>query len=129
MESSISQVISQPAGQGSHAQTIQRTQPSLPSDSASTSKKNLVFKPVPILAVEPEQRAKQIQEAVEKLNEQMKSLRRDLGFSYDDRLNREIVTVRKEGSGEVVRQLPPEVVLRVAHSIEDLKGLLYDDIF
>ena len=59
----------------------------------------------------------------------MKSLRRDLGFSYDDRLNREIVTVRKEGSGEVVRQLPPEVVLRVAHSIEDLKGLLYDDIF
>jgi uncharacterized FlaG/YvyC family protein len=29
----------------------------------------------------------------------------------------------------VVRQLPPEVILRVAHSIEDLKGLLYDDIF
>jgi flagellar protein FlaG len=82
-----------------------------------------------VLSIDPVKLSKQIQEAVAKLNEQMKTMQRDLGFSYDERLNREIVTVRKQSTGEVVRQLPPEVVIRVAHSIEDLKGLLYDDVF
>ena len=88
-----------------------------------------VSKPLPVLSIDPVKLSEQIQEAVARLNEQMKTMQRDLGFSYDERLNREIVTVRKQSTGEVVRQLPPEVVLRVAHSIEDLKGLLYDDIF
>jgi flagellar protein FlaG len=88
-----------------------------------------VSKPLPMLSIDPVELSEQIQEAVAKLNEQMKTMQRDLGFSYDERLHREIVTVRKQSTGEVVRQLPPEVVLRVAHSIEDLKGLLYDDIF
>jgi uncharacterized FlaG/YvyC family protein len=29
-------------------------------------------------------------------------------------------------SGEVIRQLPSEEVVRVAHNIEKLKGLLFD---
>jgi len=29
-------------------------------------------------------------------------------------------------SGEVIRQIPTEVVVRVAHNIEKLKGLLFD---
>ena len=81
------------------------------------------------MAIDPVRLAKQVQEAVARLNDQMKSMQRDLGFSYDDRINRDIVTVRKQTTGEVVRQLPPEVVIRIAHSIEDLKGVLYDDIF
>lgn len=84
---------------------------------------------IPVLPMDPAKLAQLVQDAVARLNEQMKSMQRDLGFSYDDRLNRDIVTVRKQSTGEMVRQLPPEVVLRVAHSIEDLKGVLYDDIF
>jgi uncharacterized FlaG/YvyC family protein len=29
-------------------------------------------------------------------------------------------------TGEVVRQIPNEVVLRIAHSIEEFKGVLHD---
>jgi len=36
--------------------------------------------------------------------------------------------VNKE-TGEVVRQIPNEVVIRVANSIEDLKGVLFDAEF
>jgi len=34
------------------------------------------------------------------------------------------VTVTSLSTGEVIRQIPNEVVVRVAHSIEKIKGLL-----
>jgi uncharacterized FlaG/YvyC family protein len=34
------------------------------------------------------------------------------------------VIVRKEDTGEVIRQIPNPEVLKVAHSIDALKGLL-----
>jgi flagellar protein FlaG len=50
-----------------------------------------------------------------------------LNFTIDEKLNRQIITVSNKETGEVVRQIPTEVVLRVAHSIEDIKGLLLDE--
>jgi len=29
-------------------------------------------------------------------------------------------------TGELVRQIPSDAVIKVAHTLEDLKGLLYD---
>ena len=37
-----------------------------------------------------------------------------------------MVTVSNEDTGEVIRQVPAEAVLRVAHNIEKLKGLIFD---
>jgi uncharacterized FlaG/YvyC family protein len=34
--------------------------------------------------------------------------------------------VKNQQSGEVIRQIPSEVVIKVAHSIEDLKGMLHN---
>jgi uncharacterized FlaG/YvyC family protein len=34
------------------------------------------------------------------------------------------VTVRNSQTGEVVRQIPNEVVIKVAQSIDDFKGLM-----
>ena len=124
MDSSITQVS---GSQGAGAVRVVTSPPEKAEAKLAETKPD-VSKPLPMLSIDPVKLSEQIQEAVAKLNEQMKTMQRDLGFSYDERLNREIVTVR-ESTGEVVRQLPPEVVLRVAHSIEDLKGLLYDDIF
>jgi flagellar protein FlaG len=50
-----------------------------------------------------------------------------LNFSIDEKLGRPVVTVRNESTGEVVRQIPNEVVVRVAHSIDELKGLLLNE--
>jgi uncharacterized FlaG/YvyC family protein len=35
-----------------------------------------------------------------------------------------VVIVRNTETGEVVRHIPTEVVVRLAHSIDDMKGLL-----
>ena len=74
---------------------------------------------------DPQEARRTLQETSEKLNQQMAKNGRDLSFSVDDVANKVVLTV-KNREGEVVRQIPNEVVLRVAHSLEDMKGLLQD---
>lgn len=75
-----------------------------------------------------EQMRKEIQEAVERLNEQMRKEGRNLAFSVDKKVDQTVITVKNSHTGEVVRQIPDESLLHVAHSIEDMKGLLYDKV-
>jgi flagellar protein FlaG len=66
-----------------------------------------------------------LQEAVNMLNKQMASTKRGLGFQVDEAVGGPVVTVRSADSGEVVRQIPNETVVRIAHNIEKFKGLLF----
>ncbi len=67
-----------------------------------------------------------MQEAVTILNQQLTSSKRGLGFHMDEAEGGPVVTVRSADTGEVVRQIPNEVVVRVAHSIEKMKGLMFN---
>lgn len=69
----------------------------------------------------------ELDKALETLNENASVAKRSLGFSYDDSLNRAIVRVTNLESGEVIRQIPHEVVIRVAKSIESFKGSMIDE--
>jgi flagellar protein FlaG len=80
-------------------------------------------KPVEIQFDEVQAR-RNLEDAVRGLNEQMAATKTGLGFSVDKALGRPVVTVRNTETGEVVRQIPTEVVVRLAHSIDDMKGLL-----
>jgi flagellar protein FlaG len=60
------------------------------------------------------------------LNDQMASTKRGLGFSYNEAVNSAVVTVHNTETGEVVRQIPNEVVIRVAQGIENFKGMLHN---
>lgn len=83
--------------------------------------------PTPVAPkIDPQQLRQQIQEAVKQLNQQMQRTNTALGFSYDEAVSRSVVTVRNSESGEVVRKIPTDAVLNVAHSIESLKGVLYN---
>lgn len=85
------------------------------------------MKPSAITAPDPVEMQRQVEEAVQWLNQQVEKLGRSIGFSVDSVAGRNVVTVRDKASGEVVRQFPDEAILRVAHSIETLKGVLYND--
>ncbi len=81
--------------------------------------------PKPVELQFDEAKARQnLQDAVKALNEQMAATKTGLGFSVDKSLNTPVVTVRNSATGEVVRQIPTETVVRVAHSIDDMKGIL-----
>ncbi len=79
------------------------------------------------LGFRSEEMRKNLQEAVNRLNEQMQRNGRDLSFSLDEKIDRTIITVKNLQTGEVVRQIPTEEVVRLAHSIEDMKGLLFNE--
>ncbi len=76
--------------------------------------------------IDTEKMRANLQEAIGRINEMMRDGGRGLNFSMDETLGRPVVLVRNLESGEVIRQIPNEVVVKVAHSIEDLKGMLHN---
>ena len=61
------------------------------------------------------------------LNAEMEIRSKNLKFSVDEVTNRMLVIVSDKESGKVIKQIPSEAVIKAAHSLEALKGLLYDD--
>lgn len=79
------------------------------------------------LQFDPKQMQQNLQEAIERLNEQMKTNGRQLNFSIDKAIDRTVIQVKNAETGEVIRQIPDETLLRVAHNIEKVKGMLLDE--
>ena len=69
---------------------------------------------------------KELEQALTEVNERMQRNGRSLAFSLDEKADRTVIRVTNSSTGEVVRQIPDETVLRIAHSMEALKGMLYD---
>ena len=63
----------------------------------------------------------------ESLNSEMEMRKKDLQFSVDEITNRFLVTVLDKDSGKIVKQIPSDAILKVAHNLEALKGILFDD--
>jgi flagellar protein FlaG len=69
---------------------------------------------------------RRLDEAIERLNEQMKQNQTKLGFVVDSATDRLIVKVMNKETGEVVRQIPGEAVIKIAQSIQSMKGMFFD---
>ncbi len=97
---------------------------------APSANADIVLSPpkAPKLQLDFKELEKNLKEAIQMLNEQMKSSGRNLNFSIDQEVNRTIIRVKNSSTGELVRQIPDETVLRIAHSIEKVKGMLLDEL-
>jgi flagellar protein FlaG len=83
--------------------------------------------PKPIdIKVDPQALKEKLMESIQKLNQTMRDGGRNLNFHVDEAVGGPVVTVKNADTGEVVRQLPNEVVVRIAHNIEEFKGLLHN---
>ena len=96
-----------------------------PEIKADAAPKVVAPKPIEI-KFDQAQATKNLKEAVSLLNKQMADTGRGLGFSYDESKASAVIKVSDINTGEVVRQIPSEDVLRIAHKIDDLKGILYN---
>ena len=72
--------------------------------------------------------AADLRQAVEMLNKQLAKNNQVLGFSYDESVKSPVITVKNSESGEVIRQIPNEQVVRMAHHIDQLKGLVFNKV-
>jgi flagellar protein FlaG len=84
--------------------------------------------PPPRVDYDPVKLRENLRSAIDHLNKQMASHGRSLGFTFDEVLRAPVVTVRSTETGEVIRQIPSEAVVRVAHTLDALKGLLHDAV-
>ena len=71
-------------------------------------------------------RSEDVDTAVREINEFVQVIRRDLQFSVDEQSGRTVITVLDSGTQEIVRQIPPEKLVKAAENIEQLRGLLFD---
>ena len=78
----------------------------------------------PQINVDSEGAKKRLDQAVRLMNERMQDGGRGLAFKLDPSLNRPVVTVTNQETGEVIRQIPNEVIIRMARSIDQTRGNL-----
>jgi flagellar protein FlaG len=81
------------------------------------------------LTMDPRQMAERLKQVLAEANQQMANSRVALGFSMNEAINGPVITVKNLQTGEVVRTIPNEVVVRVAQSIQSLKGVLFNEKF
>ena len=65
-----------------------------------------------------------IEKALAKAQELARSFSRTLNFSYDDRIDKVIVRVMEGSSEKVVRQIPPEEMIRLSLKMDEIMGML-----
>ncbi|MGI4841988.1 MAG: flagellar protein FlaG [Janthinobacterium lividum] len=68
--------------------------------------------------------AQAVGQAVDSINQAMKSLSNRIEFSIDDDSKRQVVKVIDPDTKEVIRQMPSEEALAIAKALDRLQGLL-----
>ena len=63
--------------------------------------------------------------AVQEIEKFVQSVKRNLEFSIDEPSGKVVVKVIASDSGEVIRQIPNEEVLKLANSLNDANSLLF----
>lgn len=76
-----------------------------------------------------EDKLKNLKAALSQLNQQMMDSNQHLGFELNDHIKGPVITVHNTHTGEVVRKIPSDEVLRVAQSIDSLKGVIFNKNF
>jgi flagellar protein FlaG len=71
----------------------------------------------------------QLKETIESLNIKMEMKSSNLSFSVDEISDRVMVTIVDDKTGEKIRQVPAEAIIKVAHNMEALKGVIFDELF
>lgn len=64
----------------------------------------------------------QIETAVRQLSEFVQTNSRKLNFSVDEGSNKQVVKVTDAQSGDIIRQIPSEEVLRLSERLQDLQA-------
>ncbi|MDD1013149.1 flagellar protein FlaG [Pseudomonas rubra] len=70
--------------------------------------------------------AEKVKSAVKDIEKFLASSRRNLEFSTDEESGRIVVKVIASETGELIRQLPSEEALKIAHSLSDVNSLLFN---
>lgn len=69
----------------------------------------------------------ELTQSIQKLTDQIQKFNRDLQFVADEATGKRIVKVIDSNTGNVIRQIPPEEVLRIMQNIDNMSGLIFNN--
>lgn len=107
--------VAHPSNAQAHTQTREVEQTHLQQNSAQNN-----------LSIDSEDLAKKLNEATEKLNRQMEALDTNVRFAYNDKINSLYVNVMEVKTGEVIRKIPSEQVMKLSEYFREAVGVLFD---
>jgi flagellar protein FlaG len=64
----------------------------------------------------------------EKLEKLSKLFRSEAQFTFDRDIDKVIVKIKDKDTGEIIRQIPPEVAIKIAKKVDELIGILFDEL-
>lgn len=85
------------------------------------------LKPIDV-KVDIEKLRANLQDTLDKINATLRDGGRSLNFLMDEKAGGLVVLVKNADTGEVIRQIPNDTVVRMAHSIEAFKGMLHNEL-
>ena len=85
--------------------------------------KDMELTPKPAAA--PNRKEKTAEEVVNNVNEFIHTLKTNLSFRYDKEINTTIITVKNQETGEVIRQIPPKEMIRLARTMKAMVGIIF----
>lgn len=94
--------------------------------SADAPRGSDTLEPKAVSAAEKGTDTEKVRNAVSEIEKFLSSTRRNLEFSTDEESGKIVVKVIASETGELIRQLPSEEALRIAHSLSDVNSLLFD---
>jgi flagellar protein FlaG len=109
-----------PASAVTPEQAVQKKVPIDPAEQGEASAK-VEARVVPIAVSTAEKNQKDLDQAVDKLNDFVQNLQRDLQFSIDEKSGEMVVKVIDTASQKVIRQIPSEDALKLARSLMEQK--------
>ena len=68
-----------------------------------------------------------LSESVQQLNDQLQKFNRDLQFIADEATGKRVIKVIDSNTGAVIRQIPPEEILRIMQNIDNMSGLIFNN--
>jgi len=69
----------------------------------------------------------QLQAAVDRINQSNEASKRNVLFQVDSISGKDIVKVTSKQSGEIIRQLPSEELIKFAQNLEYVMGMIFDN--
>jgi len=65
-------------------------------------------------------------EIVVKVNGFVKSFSTKISFDVDNESEQSIITVSDKETGKIIRQIPPEEILRLSKMMDEISGIIFD---
>lgn len=93
---------------------------------ASISRDKEIDQPRKALQKE-ERNAEEIMKDLDAVNKQLRIMNRSIQFSIDERSHDIVVRVVDRESGEVIREVPPESLMKLRERMAEISGLLVEE--